>query len=232
MIIYSVKIPDYECNPILGNFETKDLAIEFVRTYYPNYRISQIDKPYITYYDIKKSNGKLTEKDIENDWKSDCFIEEIKILSKMPKIYFEMCINFDEYQNKWYKKSKIFIEGQENISDDYEDILYLKKTILINKNDNKKELFNNYFNKKITENMKNFVVGIELENGDIIKFSTIFLNEKDIIFLKGTPKKLKLYENKLEFMIDENNIKYKINAKKLYIVKNEIIEKIVIDLKL
>jgi len=229
MNVFAVKRPDYECPGTLGVFLTKELAIEFVRVYYPKYRISGIDKPYITYYDVSKSKGKITEKEVENDWKSDCFITEIEVMKTLPRMYLEMKIEFDKYNNEWYKSKNLFMEYEGQEIRKYEDTpLYFSNIIEIQPTDNQDELLNNYFKETITEDMKNYKTVIELDNGKIIDFSTLFI-EKPLVFFKGEYEDLKLTQSigSLETLIDKNNNSYKIVSERVCLIKDNTIDSVI-----
>ena len=172
--------PDYECSPKLGTFITKELAIEFVRTFYPNYRISDIDKDYITSQVVAKDE-KLTFEDIENDFSCDCYIKEEEILEELPIKYSRLRISFDDFNDSWSE----YFEIMDNKEEEVKDKLFFEKSILMFKGfDVDKEILK-YKNEIITEDMLNYKKIIELENGDIFLFSSLFNENLKTIYIKG-----------------------------------------------
>jgi len=196
MNVYIVYEPDYECANKLCSFRTKDLAIEFIRSYYPNYRISEIDKPYITYNDTLKDDTL----EVENDFKYDCFIKEEKILDSLPDRYCTISLSFDNYTNEWVEYVDITSEQTKYINND----LFYSKSLLMYKGFNKDKEMKKYKNYILTADMLKYKCVLVLENGDEVIYGSIFSD--DTIYIKGNGSNLTMkYDEDEEYLVNEDN---------------------------
>jgi len=183
---YTVYKPDYECPESLGTFGTKELAIKYIRMFYPCYLI----------YEIDEKNDKL-------DFGYNCFIKENLVFNKLPKMFLHFYISFDDYNNNWIGDFEIHIESKdyndEKIMEEKTNLSF-QKIMNYTQGMNPKEEFNKYYDENITSRLKKYKGVIKVSDDDYIEKSKLFLgksgmvssikniqyNEKDVLKLESS----------------------------------------------
>ena len=175
---YTIYKPDYEHPPEIFTFEKKELAIEFIRKFFPKSKIEDIDKPYITYHTVNNSK-ELTEDDIESNFTSDFFIVEKELLTYMPEVYLLLFVFFDTYDtDKWKKRYEVLFEKPDyNLN--YSETLRISKLVILKEGDNKEEILDSFYNSVIDDSNKDFKTVLSLESGSIINYlDTLKIKDK------------------------------------------------------
>lgn len=170
---FTIYSPDYECSTEIISFDTKKLCIDFIRKFYPNSIIFDIDE-------LNKTEDRY--------FGYDFYIKEKTIYSEFPEMVLTLTIYFDDYISEWISDYDVDISNKNiEYKEEKKDLFFSKNIKYISIINPEKEL-EEFFKEKINNEKKNYL--------GVIKYKKDYVLKRDLYEQKDINKNIVSLKNK------------------------------------